>query len=266
VKNTVRAGDWDLGLRAGSVEIEAFVCTLLGDRCREDVGAPDNYSISAVQDTGDVVATALPTLFVGHTALLRSRSLALLAGGLLANLAARDQEAATRDQTAAPGGLLWLDVSTLVTADGRAVLAAGRHRRHVVDRLRALRRAGLRYHPVPEVAVDAGTGEVVITGLEGVDASAAAVIASDPEATDTLASPGRYPVAGWVVVGREGGEPVSSAEAVLRTFSVVTNSAELGGQRVLDGLGRIFTTAPALSVARRGDDVVACLEMLAARA
>jgi len=255
VKTTVHAGGWDLGVRAGSIEVDALVRTLLGERCRDDLDPPDNYSISTVTET-DAAAARLPTLFGGHTALLRSRSLPLLVGGLLANLSAHEQ--------ARHDGLLWLDVTTLVTADGRAVLAAPKHRRYVVDRLRTLRRDGLRYHPATDVAVDLATGQLVIEPLPGVDPDAAAVLNADSEARDTLVPPGRYDITGWAVVGGGSGASITGADAVLRTFSLASNRDEVGAQQVLDTLGRILSTARALSVRRVADDVIAALGQLAA--
>lgn len=258
MKTTVYAGGWALGVRAGSLEIDALLRTLLGDRCRDDLDPPANYSISA--DAGsDDVAAKLPTLFGGHAALLRSRSVPLLVGGLLANLAAHDQ--------AQQEGLLWLQATMLATSDGAALLAAPKHRRYVVDQLRALRRLGLRYHPATDVAVDVTTGEVVIDSLDGVNSAAAAVLDGDTDAADTLVDPGRYTVRGWAVVGTGGDQspPLSAAQGVLQTFSLATNRTEIGAQQVLDTLGRIFVDAPALPVRQIADEVVAGLGQLAAR-
>jgi hypothetical protein len=255
VKSTVRAGGWDLGLRAGSVEIDALVRSLLGERCGDDSGAPDNYSISA--PAPDATATALPALFGGHTALLRSRSVPMLVWGLLANLATHEL---TRQD-----GLMWVDATALVRPDGRAILAAPGHRRWVVDRLRTLRRLGLRYHPVPRLALDPATGELVVGDLP-VNPAVAAVLRADEEVAEALVTPGRYAVAGWAVIGSDTGAPITGAQGVLRTFSLVDNLDDVGAQQALDTLGRVFMGARGLMVSRLADDVVAGLEQLAGAA
>jgi hypothetical protein len=253
VKSTVRAGGWDLGVRSGSVEIDALLRSLLGDRCRDDLDPPDNYSISA-ESASDGATTALPTFFVGHKAVLRTRSVPMLVTGLLANLA-------THEQTG-QDGLLWLEATALLRADNRAVLAAPAHRRWVVDRLRSLWRVNLRYHPVQQVALDIATGELVIGDLDA-DPAVAGMLRADRQVAESLVPAGRYPIAGWAVVGGDSGQAITGAEGVLRTFSLVTNLDTIGAQQTLDTLGAVFARAQGLTASRLPDEVVSALGQLA---
>lgn len=241
----MHVGGWDLGVRSGSAEIDDLVGRVLGDRCREGLDPPANYSIS-VEQRSDSVATVLPTLFRGHKALLRTRSLPVLIRGLLANLA-------TCELAGRPG-LMWVDADAVVTADGRALLTSAMHRRDITNNFRALQRVGLRYQPVPGVAVDPTSSRLVVSGLSGA-AKAADDLAADRDVRAVLVPPGRYPVTGWVVAGKgDNGSVVSPAQGVLRTLSLVTNLDELGPQRALDALASVFAGASAVTVARRASD------------
>lgn len=211
----------------------------------DGVEAPPNFTLLIGDRAGDADAGSRgrgPTrtsgfhfLYRSSASMVRTRDPNRLVRALLSHLDGFRPDAG--------GGLLQLSVTALVGEAG-AVLAPASLRGWLEVVERRLNAKGLRVADQPWVAVDTGTGELVVrepqldVAWPAFEDLAGAV--RGPRRTEPVVDAGRYPIVGWgFQTDEDGAGAMRPAHAVSRAAPTVINVAELGGQGVLDQVAQL---------------------------
>ena len=244
----VRAGRYVLGVRGNAALTQRLLVEVAGPRVvtvADDfpVGPlPRNLSLHLVADQqGRVTTRGLHRLHLGHRLVARSRDPRRLLHALDQQLLAHgDAHDTTLPQVAA---------SVVVGADGALVLPlAMRH--DLVTATRRLADVGLTLVDRCWVAVDTGTGEVVLpepspwlgdVTLDGADA-----IGEDR--ADPPVAPGRHRVVAWHLPA-----PASPGTAVVAAARSVVNLAQVDAGRTIAGLAALLGDVGDADVPALGD-------------
>ncbi|MBW3578454.1 MAG: hypothetical protein KY462_12075 [Actinobacteria bacterium] len=224
----MRAGDYNVGLRAGSATAETFLRRLLGAHLVDDDDAPANYSLHLDDAPTTRSGRALHLLFTGGSLTVRTASPQRAVHALIARLSDHVR--------GSDGAALRLKTGAVVGPAGAAIVPR-RFARELVAHERRLADAGLRLVDTG-VELDPDTGELVVPEPAlTVEWSALELLPPGPDGASVPA--GRYPVVVWTTEQeRTRGQLLAQAAGLARDLDAV------GPQRALDALTGILGTVP----------------------
>lgn len=202
-----------------------------------DLEAPANFSLFVAPEPETRGPRELHVLYRSRQAVARSRNAQELVHSLLHHLASFVEPE--------PDGRLRLDVC-VAAGEAGVILLPGASRRELAELDAALRRRRVSLLGLAGAEIDVHSGELLVPDprsvlrLEGFDEL------GDPGALGRL-RPGRYPVAGWALPA-PGLDELTRARAVAFAVRAVDNVSAVGARAVLEGLGRLFSSAVAIPV------------------
>lgn len=247
----MRIGRFYVGIRCSSPELLEAARAALVAHVVDDVQAPANYSLRQAEAAGH-----FHFLYWGGMVAVRTLGTTRLLRGLLSHLFSHGEPLP---------GLQRVDVMTLVR-DGVAVLAPPVLRHDLARLERPLAQRGFAVLDAPVADVDLGRKELVVPALP-TTVDLAPVDALTPGDTtrrpEVVVSPGRYPLACWAFL--DTGEPraLGRAEATELALAGFAKLVNLDPQRALLGLGALFASVPAVTVADGSpSDVARALDSL----
>jgi hypothetical protein len=230
---TFRVGEWALGVRSSSFEIDAVLRRVLEAHV-VDVDAPANFS--ALMADGET--RTFNFLYRASDALVRTRA----RGRLLRTLIAHLSEFA---EPTSP--VIRLDAAALIAGGGAIVVPEGL-REAIAGIETRLNVAGLQVVDAPTLGLDAGGHIVVPEPAVTIDAAALAEYELDPEPLGRELAPvlpGRYPIIAWAfVTGEPGAGPVGRAQGIAAAAQQVKNAAMVGAQQTLEIVAGALADAP----------------------
>jgi hypothetical protein len=223
---TVRIGEWALGVRSSTLEMDDVLRRVLGAHV-VDVEAPANFSALMA----DGRTRPFNFLYRASDALVRTRARGRLVRTLIAHLS----EFAAPTETAAPAVRL---NAAAVIADGAAILIPEGFRAELAGIETRLNVAGLRVVDAPTLELERGGHIVVPEPAVAVDTAALAEYELDTEPLGRELPPvlpGRYPIRAWAfVTGEPGAGPVGRAQGIAAAAQQVMNAADVGAQATLE--------------------------------
>jgi hypothetical protein len=230
---TFRIGEWAIGVRSSSLEMDAVLRRVLGAHV-VDVDAPANFS--ALMADGET--RTFNFLYRASDALVRTRA----GGRLLRTLIAHLSEFAEP-----PAPAIQLNAAALI-ADGGAIVVPDGLRAEMAGIETRLNVAGLQVVDAPTLGLEADGHIVVPEPAISVDAAALAEydLDSGPLGRELPAVlPGRYPITAWAfVTGEPGAGPVGRAQGIAAAAQQVRNAATVGAQHALEVVAAALADAP----------------------
>jgi hypothetical protein len=251
-QSVVRAGDYHVGVRAGTVAVKEAVDAAFGSHIVEDARAPASFAIG---ETSAGLEGARPVYRVYHdcTHILSTSSL----HRAIAMLAARLEQ--LLPQPPLRPGTLELAAGALVSR--RAALVTPGFLPGLLPEIeRRVHRFGIRVYEGTTVRIAVKSAGLIIPPRKLLEGGPL-----DPQASlarDTIILPGEVSVAAWLLWPFSGGHPTTRAHAIARAMPAVVGPrkpvdalpllAELIAQlEVVEGAGYVEVAAIARRVAGR---------------
>lgn len=238
---TFLAGEWALGVRSSTVELDASLRRILAAHVG-DVDAPANFSALLAADTPP---RGFNFLYRADEILVRTRTPRRVVRTLLHHLS---EFAAPAPDTTAPKL-----AAVGFVAGGRAVVAPERIRTELPNIESRLNARGIAVVDAPVLHVDTRTASIVVPEPAlTVDAAALADFERRQPSTARELEPvaaGRYPIAAWAfTTDSERIGPLPVAPAVAAAAQQVVNADGFGAQAVLDDMVALLSAAPAFGM------------------
>jgi hypothetical protein len=216
-QSVVRAGNYHVGVRAGTVAVKEAVDTALGSHIVDDPRARASF---AIQETSSGLEGARPVYRVYHdcTQILSTPSL----HRAIAMLAARLEE--LLPQLPLQPGTLELAAGALVSGRAALLLAPGSLVQLLPEIERRVHRFGIRVFEGTTVRIAVKSAGLIIPPRKLLEGGPL-----DPRAGsshDTAIAPGEVPVAAWLVWPVPDGHSTTRANAIARAMPDVLRPRE----------------------------------------
>ena len=229
-----RVGEWAIGVRSNTLELDALLRTALAAHVLDGVEAPRNYSIAVHADHQRGVRP-LHSLWHEYSLLARSRSPGRVVRALLGYLG---------DHVDARPSFVRVPAVTMIGPSG-AVVADPSLRNHRPRLTRLVRTFALQVADSRTADID-DSGELVVSPSplhvdeSALDSSEMGGPRADP---DLPPATGRYPIRGWLLRTPPTAPEPSKARALSMVMSRAVGATDIGGQRTIDALARSVENA-----------------------